>query len=58
MRTLIVTLAAMTLLAACGYKGPLYLPKTRPATAVAAPQAPRDASVPAADASSPAGVAP
>jgi len=42
MRALILLIAAVLLLAACGYKGPLTLPKPKPeAQQPAAPAAPK-----------------
>lgn len=44
MRALLLLIALAALLAACGYKGPLYLPKPKPeAQKPATAPAPRDA---------------
>ncbi len=39
MRSLVSLLALVVLLAACGYKGPLYLPKPKPGAPAASPPA-------------------
>jgi predicted small lipoprotein YifL len=40
MRALLLLIAVAVLLAACGYKGPLYLPKDKPAAKKPAPAKP------------------
>ena len=39
MRSLVSLLALVLSLGACGYKGPLYLPKPKPGAPAASPQA-------------------
>jgi predicted small lipoprotein YifL len=40
MRSVLASLAALLILAGCGYKGPLYLPKPKPAAQQPAQPAP------------------
>jgi predicted small lipoprotein YifL len=42
MRAIVSSLVLLSLLAACGYKGPLFLPKPKPETQTTAPAPAQD----------------
>jgi predicted small lipoprotein YifL len=42
MRTVVISLVSAAVLAACGYRGPLYLPKPKPEAQAPAPVATQD----------------